>query len=184
MSDVLAAHAAKATISTAVATWWLVGVTTAAAIVTLLAVGAAFLVPFLDRKAHRDERREDQERRKTAAEAEMRGSQALLTTLQTDLAKGMSGAAGVIDLNPFWSFVNRLEVARRLHNYRLQTDMGDEAVPIRILRLLQAIYEARDACLKLLEAKDDPRPPNVRVAVAGRKVDVALRRLADHGLDS
>ncbi len=180
MTDALAAHADKATISTAVATWWLVGVTIAAAVITLFAVAAAFLVPYLDRKAHRVEREDDQRRRKVAAETEMRGSLELLTELQTAFAKSTSPDIGVVDLSPFWSVVNRLEVARRLHDYRLQTDMGDETVPLRILRLLQAIYEARDACITLLKGKD-PRPPHVQVVVASRKVDVALLHLADLG---
>lgn len=176
MDDALAAHAAKAAISTAVATWWLVAVTTAAAASTLLAVGAAFLVPYLDRKARRDERIEDQRRRKAAAETEIADSRTLLTDLEATLKTQLTDGVNVLDTNSVWTFVNRLEVARRLHDYRLQTDTGDEAVPPQTLRLVQAVYEARDACLKLLEAKD-PRPVRVQIAVAHGRVGEILRRL-------
>ena len=131
----------QAVVSTAEATWALFWVTGAAAVVTLLAVVAALIVPVLNRAAHRAEARalrRDVDRR---ALDEMRRARELMAEVRADLK-----THAFVKDNTLWTYTNRTAVIRRLLEKYLGAGEGTGELDRLEMQTVQALFEVDTAC--------------------------------------
>lgn len=164
LDPILTSIADQAAADTAQATWCLVWGTDVAALATFCAVGAAFLVPVWDRYLRTKKHKQEQRKRSEAASREIQKSIGLMGSAKELFESGID-----LNLPEVWSLLNQLNVARRLMEYWLKSDLGNENDPVHLIKTIQSLYETRDACQDVADEKVGLGP-----ADAGRQEKAAI----------
>lgn len=143
----------RAVILTANCTWWLVIVTAVAALVTLLAVIAAFVVPTWRDWVSTQQQRKHQETRRTAVQANAQSAFKIMDKFEHCFVP-----ENIRTYYNLWTYLNKIEVEISLIDYYMKLEFGDENYPHYLLIVRQSLYETRDACKMVVSGRLHDKP--------------------------